>query len=374
MKIDTDSYERGNYPHIAVGFNSWVTWADMGRKQPFCPYSDLPRKSEEKDDQFSWSNAENLTDHDTAREWARKHPKLKGLGFIIQHESDPYKEPADPLTLVDFDDCVTPDGEVHPYVVEILEQAGTYADLSDSFFNPDKDFAGIHLLGVGELPEGIRTIQDDLPEHDKWPDAEIEVYDRKRFCAMSGVWLTSSNREVSDIGDTIDRLTDEFETTDRTQDTEPSHAVDVDNDAFQDVDYTDDFDRVKDAIDSVGRRDIKLTSRKTGERSEGVIDYDPSYRNSHSGMGLAWFNQKGVWCDRDGQHYMDALALVALEEGIITRPTDYPSGEDFWKAVERLRERGANIPRYTENDADHFKLHSRTEDSTKQDVKKLKSL
>lgn len=277
MIIDSSEYKRRTYPSLCVGFESWVTWSHMGQKQPFCPYSDLPRKSDDGDDQFSWSNPENLT-------------------------------------------------------------------------------------------------EDDLPEREKWPDTEIEVYDRKRFCAMSGTWLKRSNREVTDVSDTIDWLVDEFDTTDKTQQTEPDHAVDIDNDVFNGVEHTDDFDELKDAIDSVGRRDIRLKSTQTGERSEGVVDYDPAYRTSSSGMGLAWFNKRGVWADRDGQHYMDALQLVALEERIITRPTDYPSGEKFWKVVERLRERGANIPRYTGKDANHFALYSTTDDSTKQTVKKLKTL
>jgi len=374
MIVTPDEYTRGNYPHLAIGFDAWVSWADMGRKQPFCPFSDLPRYREDKDDQFSWSNPENLTDFDTARDWAKKHPKLDGVGFILQHESDPYQEPADPFTFIDFDDVIAPDGEIHPYVLEIVEAADSYADISNSFFDPEEDFAGVHILGVSELPEGIRTIQDGLPEREKWPDAEIEVYDRKRFCAMTGAWLECSNREVTDISDTVDRLTDEFDTTDRTQSVEPDHAVDLDNSTFEDVEYTDDIDELQDAIDSVTHRDIRLRSTKTGERSEGVIDYDPAYRNSDSGMGLAWFNKRGVFVDRDGQHYMDALQLVALEEGLITRPTDYPSGETYWKAVERLRERDANIPRYTKKDADHFALHSKTEDDAKQTVKKLKTL
>jgi len=43
---------------------------------------------------------------------------------------------------------------------------------------------------------------------------------------------------------------------------------------------------------------------------------------------------------------LDALQVVALEEGIITTETDYPSGEDFWAAVEALRDRGAHISEY----------------------------
>jgi hypothetical protein len=52
---------------------------------------------------------------------------------------------------------------------------------------------------------------------------------------------------------------------------------------------------------------------------------------------------------RDGLIGLDALQVVALEEGIITDERDYPSGEDFWGAVDELRARGAHIPEYEED-------------------------
>jgi len=372
--ITGDDFQRGTYPSLAVGFDSWLTWKYIdGRKQPYSPFSDLPDYKDEGPDKWSWSHPENLTDFDTAREWARKVPGLKGLGFILQHESDPYKEPADPLVFIDLDDVVNDDGRVHPYAWGLVERTDTYADLSVSG-------TGIHIIGVGELPENVRTVQDDLPEHPDFPEAEIEVYDRKRFCAMTGKWLTASNRDVTDVSYWVNRLVRRFDTTEKAGESEPDHSIDVDNSVYADVEFTDNFDELKDAIDSVGRRDIRLNSTETNERNSGVIDYDPAYRNSESGAGLAWFPDNGVWCDRDGQHYMDALQLVALEEGDIdgvNKPSDYPSGEAFWVAVERLRERGANIPRYTGKDADHYGLHKKASDSAdkaKRDVKKLELL
>lgn len=370
MIITTGDYKRGEYPHIASGFNAWVSWSDMGRKQPFCPYSDLPRKSDDGDDQFSWSNPENLTDFETARDWARKHPQLDGIGFILQHESDPYKEPADPLVFIDLDDVVAESGHVHPYAAELVARTDTYADLSVSD-------TGIHIIGVGELPEGIRTIQDDLPKHPDFPDAEIEVYDRKRFCAMTGKWLRESNRDVTDIQYWVRRLTRRFDTTTSTGNSTREYTVDLDNADFADVEMTDDFKDIQNAINSVSLSDIRLKSTKTRERNSGVVDFDPSYRNSSSGTGLAWFDDRGVFVDRDGQHYMDALQLVALEERIITRPTEYPQGEAFWKAVQRLRDRGANIPRFTGSDGrhpDYVGLHEDTESEADEREQFLKAL
>jgi len=40
--------------------------------------------------------------------------------------------------------------------------------------------------------------------------------------------------------------------------------------------------------------------------------------------------------------------VVALEEGIITRPNESPSDDDFWQAVAALRDRG-----HTSRDISH---------------------
>jgi hypothetical protein len=52
------------------------------------------------------------------------------------------------------------------------------------------------------------------------------------------------------------------------------------------------------------------------------------------------------WIYRNGLIVLDALQIVALEEGIVTTTGEYPSGKDFWEAVEELRARGADIPEY----------------------------
>lgn len=385
MKLTKSDHKGGSYPALAQGFESWVCWMEIdGRKQPFAPYSDLPRSCDDGPDKFGWSNPANLTSFETARDWARKHPNLKGVGFIVQDQADPYKEPADPLVLVDFDDVIADDGTIHPYVAMLIDRIGTYGDVSVSG-------TGIHFIGVGQLPEGVRTIQDELPEHPEFPNAEIEVYDGKRFCAMSGRWLKRTPRDVADITPWLRRFTRRFSTQQATKSTgDAGRSVDVDNSAYADVETTDNFDEVLDAIDSVGRHNITLRSTETRERADGVIDYDPSYRKSESGTGLAWFPKQGVWCDRNGQKYMNALQLVAVEESLKNpapedhykewleiEPGEYPEGDTFWKAVERLRERGANIPRYTGSETDLFKVHKTPEDEdeeAKQFMKQIEML
>ena len=48
---------------------------------------------------------------------------------------------------------------------------------------------------------------------------------------------------------------------------------------------------------------------------------------------------------------LDALPVVALEDGIIHDERTYPQGNDFWDVVDALRGRGAHIPSYQPSDA-----------------------
>lgn len=341
------NYEKGVWPDAMIDIPQWVTWrVKSGRKQPHCLFADT-------DNKWSWSNPSNWGTFDEASGTAQSVPFMEGVGFIIQSQEEPYREPVDDLMLVDFDDVRDPDtGDMHPVARRYINQAGTYADISTSG-------TGAHLIGSGTLPKGVRTIQDDLPDRDGFPDAEIEVYDGKRFTAMTGYHIEGTPEDVYPVVEFVEMLADKYTTTDETE-TKSYDLKDIDNDDYADVDLTDDVDDLNDAIDSIGPKDITLRSKQTNGRDSGVIDYDPSYRSSGSGAGLAWFNKVGAWVERDGMHYMDALKLVAVEEGIISGPAAaYPTGEDYWKAVERLRERGANVPRYSKSEIDRKKKYKR---------------
>lgn len=339
------NYETRVYPDQMIDVPQWVTWRYIeGKKMVHSLFADT-------DNTWSWSNPSNWGTFKEADASVRSVPFLEGVGFIIQHPDEPYRPPADDFVLVDFDDVRDPEtGAMHPVARRYINQADTYGDVSTSG-------TGAHLIGYGSLPDGVRTIQDDLPERDGFPDAEIEVYDGKRFVAMTGYHIEDTPISAYPVGDFVGMLADKYDTESATS-TVDYDLDDVDTEAYSNVESTDDIDVLSAAIDAVTPTDIRLRSKETTVRDSGVIDYDPSYRKSESETGLAWFNEKGVWCDRDGQHYMDAVKLVAVEEGIIPKPSSgYPEGDDYWKAVERLRERGAHIPRFAKSDADRKKKH-----------------
>jgi hypothetical protein len=121
-----------------------------------------------------------------------------------------------------------------------------------------------------------------------------------------------------------------------------------------DGDTTDEIDDVFRAIRDIGAGDIRLRSTLTEDMGTRK-SYNPSWVRSDSGTRLGYDGLRGgdSWIYRRGDHPVDALQVVAREEGLIMDVTDYPDGETFWKAVQALRDRGAMIPYYEGDDGTH---------------------
>ena len=312
----------------------WIPWRYIdGRKQPDAIYADT-------DNPMSWSDPDNWRDFESCQ-MAAQDPRIEGPGVILQHQDDPYDDAGDPFVLIDYDDVRDAEtGETHPLVADHVEQAESYADVSTSG-------TGVHIIAKGELPDGVKTIQAPLPDCDAFPDAEIEVYDGSRFVAMTGAHIPSSPVEATESQAFLEDLVDEFVTEeqrttprpDRDEEWEPE----FDREEVRDIETTDDLQAVVDAIRHITPRDIRLRSDQTEKRADGTRSFDPSWANSKSGTRLAWDRDCG-WLYRRGDVGLDALQVVALEERIISSVHQYPDGEDWFDAVEALRDRGAHIP------------------------------
>lgn len=310
----------------------WLTWksTDDGRKIPRAPYvhRDQPDRYVSAQDAAVW------TDFETAREWAVKLPGHRLALTIRDREAYPDED----LVLLDYDDARDPDsGALHPTVRDHLASAASYADVSPSG-------TGVHVLCRGALPDGTKTIADDLPADEAFPAATIEVYDSARYVAMSGRHLVPTPETARPAQGFLDRLTDEYATVvEGTPDallTEPRTS----RAALADLETTDDIQHVFDAIAQTTPDDIRLRSPVTEERSDGTKSRDPVWTTSDSGTRLAEVDDG--WIYRDGMLGLDALQVVALEEGIVTDERTYPQGEAFWAAVEALQDRGAHVPAY----------------------------
>lgn len=101
-----------------------------------------------------------------------------GAGFVLTRN--------DPYFCIDLDHCRDPEtGEIDPAAQEVLDRFDTYAEVSVSG-------TGVHILGIGTLPDGARN-----------RTGNVEVYDRARFIAVTGNRL--GDRPMADCGDELTR-------------------------------------------------------------------------------------------------------------------------------------------------------------------------
>jgi hypothetical protein len=326
--VDWSDVDAGVDP---TGTHDYPHWMPTTEKKPWTP--NAPTENTR-----SWSNPDNWVTAAKAAEWEEMHPEIDGRAFILQGEGDEqnYNGDPDPFLFVDFDDVADGDGtEPAPEAIELMDELGlTYTDYSTSG-------TGLHLIFRGSLPKGVRTIQFDLDDV-----GEVEIYDQRRVCIMTGKHVAEMPVEPQPVDEAVlEDLAEEHgkQTADiDREDWEPE----FDREELSGMDETDDSQAIFDAIRQVEPRDVRLKSSKTEERPDGTLSFDPTWANSRSGKRLGWDPEIG-WIYREGDIGLDVLQVIALEERIIHSETDYPQGQDWWDAVDALRDRGAPIPEFT---------------------------
>lgn len=335
---EAGEYDLGDIPEPWKSGERWFCWAyDDGRKIPRAPWYD--GDSDHWDAWQSWKEEEMWTDYATAAEWCEKVPEYKPATAIPEVEDNDEVR----SVLVDFDDVRDPEtGEIHDGVEEFRAEHG----LGDAPLYESTSGTGAHAYIRGALPGGkkpsAKTQLDDEPfaDHDSAP--EVEIYASSRFVAVSGE-LIDGTPEIPRNDDAVESIYEAHaEDNTPTQNREPE----LDREGVQDVDETRDIDEIYDAIQHVTLSDITMRSKQT-ENSGSRKSFNPSWESCSSGTVLGYDDG---WIYRDGDIGLDALQVVALEERIISRPTEYPEGEDFFDALDELRARGAHIPELDDKD------------------------
>jgi hypothetical protein len=108
--------------------------------------------------------------------------------------------------------------------------------------------------------------------------------------------------------------------------------------ALRQIDHTY-LDRIRSPVTGLGEGDV-------------VAEINPTWEYSASGARILAFRSGWFYC-REHEVALDPLRFVALEEGILGDCHDDLEGEAFLDAVDALRERGAPVPRYEGDAADH---------------------
>ena len=321
--------------HLAdlLALDRWFNWKlTDDRKIPRAPY-----ENPDHHDKFvSWKEQDIWTDYATAAEWADKLPGYGVASCVPAYEDNTI----DRVILFDFDNCRDPHtGAIHPEAWAFIDQYDLPAFLSTSG-------TGLHAFGWGSIPDDIKpSFERALDEWDHATAAggepELEVYGSARFFALTGEHITETPLSAPDLGemghDMYNRYGSEIKPA-------HEHTPSTPSDALDDVESTASHDVIFDAIARTNPRDIRIRSTVTEERADGVKSLDPSWESSDSGTRLAMLDDCFLY--RKGNHRLDCLQLVALEERILSDPSEYPTGTDFFDAVDALRDRGARIPKF----------------------------
>lgn len=314
------------FPERMTSSDQWLLWkkTDDGRKIPRAPWeTGDPLRYVDAMDPSNWVS------FGEAKHWQSKLSQNFNLAYALSRD--------DEIVFLDLDDVII-DDEPSPAAQRIIERANSYTTISTSG-------TGIHVFVSGSLEEDIKSLTGPIDEDS---DQSLEVYDRNRFVAVTGDHLEGTPTEITSGDALLTELEDEYASVssgkpDRTI-SEPQRT----QEELSEIETTSDMQDIFDAISQTRPSDIRMRSTQTREHGDGTYSYDPSWVHSESGTRLGVLDD--VWIYRKGMIALDALQLVALEEGIITDEQEYPEGSDFWKAVDALRDRGVHIPKFEPGD------------------------
>lgn len=182
-----DTSEVDSIPASLRSVPQWVLWKTVSRngqptKQPFQP-DGKPAKS---NDANTWTTFDNALAQ-------FERGGYDGLGFMFADD--------DPFCGVDLDGCRDPEtGEIAGWAKQTIDQLETYAEVSPSG-------TGVKLYAKGKwpLPNGKNKKLTDV-ESIVEKAAGIEVYDQKRYFAVTGQRIEGVSIEPQERQEQIDSL------------------------------------------------------------------------------------------------------------------------------------------------------------------------
>jgi len=185
----TDQQQLVNLPAELMIRPQWVGWKSQFSqekqkytKPPFNPSSGRYAATDKPD---TWSSIQDAID-------AVPDFDFDGIGFVLTA--------ADPHAGIDLDDCVL-DGVISPEAQAIIDEANSYTE-----FSPSE--TGVHILGNGRIPAGVKR-------------DNTELYSSGRYFTATGNRVPGTPEELNDIQPVLDRLYAELTGEEATAQQEP---------------------------------------------------------------------------------------------------------------------------------------------------------
>jgi putative DNA primase/helicase len=128
----------------------WLVWHAVGEKPDKVPYSARTGRKASSTDLMTWSTFVEAME-------TYERDGYAGLGFVFCS--------GDPYTGIDLDNCVSENGEIAGWALEIARHLDSYTELSASS-------SGLHIIVRGDVSNRRK--------------GDVEVYSSKRFFTMTG--------------------------------------------------------------------------------------------------------------------------------------------------------------------------------------------
>lgn len=170
-----------SYPESLKPLPIWGLWKleeDQNGRMTKVPYSALYSGRASSTNPLSW------TQFEQAEKVLWDNPnKYNGVALFISQ--------ANGLVFIDLDHCIFEDGSISE-LASLVTNA-----FSDQFIERSQSGTGIHIITMGIFPRNIKNSK-----------AGIEIYQDKRFVALTGDALVTGNPSISQTA--LDRLADQF--------------------------------------------------------------------------------------------------------------------------------------------------------------------
>ena len=180
-------------PTALIARPQWVVW----RSEPDPKKPDKPKK-----EPYDAKTGHHASSTDR-RTWCSYKGAMAavanytGLGFVFTKE--------DPYTGIDLDGCITDDGTIAPWALDIITRCASYAEISPSG-------TGVKLWVEGTLSSSRKkkiVIEDGRirpARKGETPMGGIEIYDSGRYFTVTGRKLPSATTEVRNAQGVLDEL------------------------------------------------------------------------------------------------------------------------------------------------------------------------